>query len=377
MIERTQQYLLDVVEGRKNTRPATVVKGLLTAVSKLYFLGVQTRLFLFNRGLLRSHSLGVTVISVGNVTLGGTGKTPVVERLARELRDGGRKVAILTRGYKRKTPFFKRLLRSGLADEPKVVSDGSRVLVNPTEAGDEPYMLAKNLDGVFVVVGKNRVKSGNHAIRKLGADTLILDDGFQYLPLRRKHDIVLIDCTNPFGNGALIPRGTLREPLKNLRRANHLMLTKSNGNMDELRRQVKAFNDKAEIIETRHNPKYFEELYTTFRKDLDFIQSKKIFVISAIARPESFEGILKELGADIAKHFRFLDHHRFTYEEVEEIFSRARAEKVDAIITTEKDAVRMPVMGKYRIPVYFLRVSIEILNGQKDFSEFVSSICYS
>ena len=145
MLERTQQYLLDVVEGRRNTRPAAVVKGLLAAVSKLYYLVVQTRLFLFKSGLKRSHSLGVTVISIGNITLGGTGKTPVVERLARELRDGGRKVAILTRGYKRKMPFFKKLFGIGLVDEPKVISDGSRLLVNPIEAGDEPYMLAKNL----------------------------------------------------------------------------------------------------------------------------------------------------------------------------------------------------------------------------------------
>jgi len=377
MLERTQQYLLDVVEGRRNTRPAAVVKGLLTAISKLYYLVVQSRLFLFKSGLKRSHSLGVTVISIGNITLGGTGKTPVVERLARELRDGGRKVAILTRGYKRKTPFFKKLFGTGLADEPKVISDGSRLLVNPMEAGDEPYMLAKNLDGVFVVVGKNRIKSGNYAIRKLGADTIILDDGFQYMSLRRKYDIVLIDCTNPFGNSAVLPRGTLREPLKNLDRANYIMFTKSNGHFRELKEKVRQFNDHAEIIETKHHPEYFEELFTTFRKDLDYIRGRRVFVISAIARPESFEQTLRDLGANIEQHFRFLDHHRFTYEEVEEIFSRAKKQKIDAIITTEKDAVRLPIMDKYRIPIYFLRVTIQILNGQKDFSEFVSSICYS
>ncbi len=377
MIEKTQQYLLDVVEGRKNTRAAAIVKGLLTAFSKLYYLGVQARLFLFKRGLLRSHSLGVTVISVGNITLGGTGKTPVVERLARELRDGGRKVAILTRGYKRKTPLLKRLLHSSLADEPKVVSDGSRILVNPVEAGDEPYMLAKNLDGVFVVVGKNRVKSGNYAIRKLGADTLILDDGFQYLPLRRKHDIVLIDSTNPFGNDFILPRGTLREPLKNLERADYILLTKSEGDLNGLRERIRTFNKHAEIIETKHHPEYFEELYTTFRSDLDLIKSKRIFVINAIARPESFEKTLEELGANIVKSFRFLDHHRFTYEEIEEIFSQAKAERVDAVITTEKDAVRMPVPDKYRIPIYFLRVTIHVVNGKKNLSEFISSICYS
>lgn len=377
MLEKTQQYLLDVVEGRKNTRPAAVVKFILSAISQVYYLVMQARLFLFNRGIIRSHSLGVTVISVGNITLGGTGKTPVVELLARELRDGGRKVAILTRGYKRRTPLLKRLLHSGIADEPKVVSDGSRVLVDSNEAGDEPYMLARNLDGVFVIVGKNRVKSGNYAIRKLGADTLILDDGFQYLPLRRKHNIVLIDSTNPFGNRFLIPRGTLREPLKNLSRADYILLTKSNGNLNALRQQVRLFNNKAEIIETRHKPEYFEELYTTFRKPLDYIKSKRVFVISAIARPESFEKSIEKLGAEVVNSFRFLDHHRFTYEEIEKIFNEAKEQKIDAIISTEKDAVRMPVMDKYKIPIYFLRVSIEIVAGEKGLREFVSSICYS
>ncbi len=377
MIEKTQQYLLDVVEGRKKTRFAAVVRGVLMALSQLYLLGVQARLFLFEHGLFKRHSLGVTVISVGNITLGGTGKTPVVEKLARELRDGGRKVAILTRGYKRKTPFLKWLFHSTLVDEPKVVSDGSRLLVSSLEAGDEPYMLAKNLDGVFVVVGKNRVKSGNYAIRKLGADILILDDGFQYMTLRRKHDIVLIDATNPFGNNFVIPRGTLREPLKNLSRAQYILLTKSRGTMNGLRETIRDYNTDADIIGTTHCPQYFEELYTTFRKDLDFIKKKKIFVISAIARPESFENTLEELGANILKRFRFLDHHRYTYEEIEEIFNQARAEGAEAVITTEKDAVRMPAMDKCRIPTYFLRVTIEILEGQTDFSEFVSSICYS
>jgi tetraacyldisaccharide 4'-kinase len=377
MLEKAQQYLLDVVEERRQSRTAVVVKALLNAASKLYYLAVQARVRLFRGGILRSHSLGVTVISVGNITMGGTGKTPVVEMLAAKLNEGGRKVAILTRGYKRKTPLFKRLLHYSLADEPKVVSDGTRLLVSSREAGDEPYMLAKNLDGVFVVVGKNRIKSGNYAIRKLGADTLILDDGFQYLPLRRQHDIVLIDSTNPFGNNYVIPRGTLREPLKNLQRANYVMLTKSNGNVNRLRLQVRALNKDAEIIETRHTPQHFEEVHTAARHDLGFIKGKRVFVVSGIARPQSFEDTIQGLGVNVIERFRFLDHHRFTYEEMEEILNRAREEKIDAVVTTEKDAVRMPVMEKYKTPIYFLRVSIEIMNGHTDLQEFISSLCYS
>ena len=200
---------------------------------------------------------------MGNLTVGGTGKTPVVEKLARALRDRGRKVAILSRGYKSKPTRFWRKWWYALSHTeeppPRVVSDGQRVLLDSEEAGDEPYMLALNLPGVVVLVDKNRVKSGTYAIKRFGCDTLVLDDGFQYLPLKGRLNLLLVDKTNPFGNGRLLPRGILREPVKHLRRANYVFLTKSNGRRDaELEGLIARYNPKADIIECAHRPQYLQ-----------------------------------------------------------------------------------------------------------------------
>src|SRR5208337_228616 len=190
---------------------------------------------------------------------------PVVEKFARALRDRGRKVAILSRGYKSKRPPFWRRAWNALthAEEPppRVVSDGAQVLLNSEESGDEPFMLARNLPGVVVLVDKNRVKAGTYAIRRFGCDTLVLDDGFQYLPLKGRLNLLLVDTTNPFGNGHLLPRGILREPVKHLRRANYIFLTKSNGRRDqELEAQIARYKPDADVIECVHRPKYLQRM---------------------------------------------------------------------------------------------------------------------
>ena len=190
-------------------------------------------------------------------------KTPVVETFARALRDRGRKVAILSRGYKsRPARFWWKwwyALSHTQEPPPRVVSDGERVLLDSEEAGDEPYMLARNLPGVVVLVDKNRVKSGTYAIKRFGCDTLVLDDGFQYLHLKGSLNLLLVDKTNPFGNGRLLPRGILREPIKHLRRANYVFLTKSNGQRDaELEALIAAHNPDADIIECAHRPQYLQ-----------------------------------------------------------------------------------------------------------------------
>ena len=235
-----------VVEERRGTGPA-LVRALTYWLSKAWLLiAVKLRRFLYNVRILRDSTLGVQVIAIGNLTVGGTGKTPVVEKFARELRDQGRNVAILSRGYRSKPPpLHERLLNKILFREdttpPRVVSDGKSLLLDSEMAGDEPYMLASNLKDVVVLVDKDRVKSGRYAIEKFGCDTLLLDDGFQYWKLRgRRQDIVLIDCQQPFGNERLLPRGTLREPPSHLARASTIFITKSDGNTDELRRRIAA-----------------------------------------------------------------------------------------------------------------------------------------
>ncbi len=377
MNERLASYLLDVVEGRRTGRGAGALRWLLGGLSKLYGLVMRARVGMYRLGLFRKHTLGCLVISVGNITLGGTGKTPVVEMIAAALRDAGRRVAVLSRGYKGRTSLWRRLFGRRIAYKPKVVSDGREVLLSPEAAGDEPYMLAQNLPGVVVLADPNRVKAGLHAIRKFGVDALVLDDGFQYMRLARKFDFVLIDCTNPFGNGRLLPRGTLREPLRNLRRAAFFMLTKSDGtDVAPVRETLRALNPDAEIIETAHQPLHLQELFNGAHRPLEALRGKRVVAMSGIANPGSFENALERLGAEVVRSHRFLDHHRFTALEVAHVIEEAHEHGAAFIVTTEKDAVRLPRLGVDSIPIVFLRVNVRIVRGASDFSDCLARLCY-
>ncbi len=245
-------------------------------------------------------------------------------------------------------------------------------------AGDEPYMLASNLKDVVVLVDKDRVKSGRYAIEKFGCDTLLLDDGFQYLKLRgRREDIVLIDRQQPWGNNErLLPRGTLREPPSHLARANTIFITKSDGNTEELRRRIAELNPGAGIIECIHHPLYLEDVFTGQRLGLDHLKGRKVASLSGIAQPESFEQSLVRLGSELVYSKRFADHHRFTQQEVLNAINRGKKRQADTIITTQKDAVRFPKLDRRDLPIYFMRVEIKILSGAKDFQDCVRKICF-
>jgi tetraacyldisaccharide 4'-kinase len=238
-------------------------------------------------------------------------------------------------------------------------------------------MLATNLKDVVVLVDKDRVKAGRYAIQKFGCDILLLDDGFQYWRLRgRRRDVVLIDCQQPFGNEYLLPRGTLREPPRHLRRANYIFITKSDGDTARLRARIHKHNSKAKIIECVHHPLYYEDVFTGERHGLDFIEGKKIATLSGIAQPESFEQSLVKMGADLVYAKRFADHHRFTQQEMLNAINRAKKRQADIILTTQKDAVRFPKLDRRDLPIYFMRVEIKILTGAKDFQDCVHQICF-
>ena len=354
----------------------------LTQLSKLYSGVMQLRLFLYSSGVIRPNALGCQVISVGNITVGGTGKTPVVEIFARKLQQEGRKVAILSRGYKKEEPpFFTRLIDKITMHEkrrpPRVVSDGSNLLLNSSMSGDEPYMLASNLENVAVLVDKDRVKSGRYAIKKLGCDTLVLDDGFQYLRLKHRLEITLIDSQNPFGNENVLPRGILREPIKHIKRADFIFLTKCDGSSnDELKERLRQYGATSEIIECCHTARHLRNVYTREKKDLNFLQGLKVVALSGIASPQGFESEIEKHGATISERFRFADHYRYTQQELIDIVNQAHNDGVDAIITTEKDAVRFPRLERLDVPLYFLRVDIELLSGHEDFDACISRICF-
>jgi len=380
--ENLETFLLDViVEERRGTRE-TLLRAVLYAFSKLFQAAIKIRRFLYNVRILRDSTLGVQVIAIGNLTVGGTGKTPVVEKFARELRDQGRNVAILSRGYRSKPPpLHQRLLNMVLFRQdttpPRIVSDGKSLLLDSEMAGDEPYMLASNLKDVVVLVDKDRVKSGRYAIEKFGCDTLLLDDGFQYWKLRgRRQDIVLIDRQQPFGNERLLPRGTLREPPSHLARASTIFITKSDGDTAELRRRIAQFNPSAGIIECIHHPLYLEDVFTGQRFELALLKGQKVASLSGIAQPESFEQSLVKLGAELVYARKFADHHRFTQQEILNVINRSKKKQAEAIVTTQKDAVRFPKIDRRDLPIYFMRVEIKIVRGANDFQDCVRRICF-
>lgn len=370
----------EVVFGRAVGFRAWVMRGLLRVASWAFRLLVKIRLFLFRRRLKTVHSLGTLVMSVGNITTGGTGKTPVVELLSRTLNERGRKVAILTRGYKSaeldEPQVWKDAAGRSVEDLPKIASDGCTRYLGPLHAGDEPFMLARNLDGVSVLVDKNRIKSGIFAIEQLQADTLVLDDGMQYLKLKHEIDIVLVDCGAPFGTGALLPRGTMREPKKSLKRASYIILTKSGGKpQGDLIREIRKYNRMADIIVTDHGPKYLENIFTGERKPLEFLHSKWTACMSGIARPESFEQIVEELGAHVEIRRRYPDHFWFDQADLEAFVERCADRAMDLIVTTEKDAVRFLQPEEMDVPIYFLRIEIDILEGRDHWEKMIDRVC--
>jgi len=381
-----EAYTIDVIFGRREDAGASVYAAVLQALSAVFSALTQTRLWLYRNRILHDQPLGCLVVVVGNLTVGGTGKTPVVEKFARALRDRGRRVAILSRGYKSKTPpLWLRgwnWLTHASAPPPRVVSDGQAVLLDSEEAGDEPFMLARNLPGVVVLVDKDRVKAGTYAIKRFGCDTLVLDDGFQYLPLKGSLNLLLVDKTNPFGNGHLLPRGILREPIKHLRRASYIFLTKSDGRRDpEIEALFARYNPKADVIECAHRPQYLHRFGVPVdsaeqRQPLSFLRGRRVGAFCGIAAPESFETFLRDLGADVRFSRRFLDHYRFGPEDIESVFDEAREKQVECIVTTEKDSVRLAADLRPPVPLYHLRLEIEIIRGAPDFAAAVQRICF-
>lgn len=369
-LESLETFAIDVILERRSGKRAGILRGLLYALSHVYEWIVMLRLRLFETNIFRVSSPGCPVISVGNLTVGGTGKTPVVEMLARELQAGGRRVAILSRGYKSvPRPLLRRVMDKIFKDTavfaPRVVSDGHALLLDSRTAGDEPFMLANNLRGVVVLVDRDRVKSAAHAVQKYGCDLIILDDGLQYLPLKHSLNLVLIDSQAPFGNRHILPRGTLREPPKNLSRATHILVTKCETlHEPRLMEEIRKWNSTADIIQCAHRPLELRNLLTGECRQLSFLRDLRIGSICGIAVPESFEGALRGLGAEIILSETYTDHHRYRRKEVEGFLLRCAKRKLGAVITTEKDAVRFPRILEPEIPIYCLRVQIEILDGQ-------------
>ncbi len=379
-IERLESYLVKLIQekGADEDQPSGIrfLLAFLKAVSFIFAVVVHIRYALYRFGVIRRYPLGVQVISIGNVTAGGTGKTPVTEIFARTLAAENRKVAILSRGYRRKeAPWWQRIF-SQVIEPPLVVSDGKHVLLDAATGGDEPYMLASNLPGVAVIVDRNRVKAGRYAIKRLGCNTLILDDGFQYQKLKHSIEVVLVDSTNPFGNGNMLPRGILREPARNLSRADIIFLTKCRGDVSRVKEEIRRYNTKAEIVECNHTPRVLKDVWSKEEFPLSWLQGKTTCTLSGIASPKGFENSLRRLGAKVVWCERYADHHRYEASEVLYALNRTADMGADALVTTEKDAVRFPRFETVPVKCLYLRIAIEILAGEENFTQIINRICF-
>jgi len=324
----------------------------------IYLVPVSFRSAVFYTGLRKKKKLTKPVISVGNITLGGTGKTPVCAFLARELMLAGKRAAVLSRGYGRKT--------RGML----IVSDGDKILAGVQEAGDEPSWMARHLPGLIVIAGKNRFKTGAIAIEKFGTDIVILDDGFQRRDaLARNLEIVVVNAGDPFGNRRLFPAGNLREPLKCLKYADVFILTHCDeAETGELKRELAEKNPGVLIVETRHKPCRLILAKTGQNLGLEFLRDKRIVALSSIGNPCSFEHNLEKLGCRTVERVRYPDHYAYSISDMEMI--QTIADEAEAgVVTTEKDMVRLQGNPEWLV----LGVEIEILAGAEEFKKKIWS----
>ena len=303
----------------------------LTAASFIYTLIITIRSSLYKRGILKSYHAGCKVITIGNLTVGGTGKTPTVCMIAEYLKKEGVNTAVVCRGYRGKE-----------TGTPQIVSNGEKILLDSGSAGDEAYMLAKKLSGIPVIAGKDRVAASKLACKHFNTEIIILDDGFQHLRLKRDIDVVLINFRNPFGNGFLLPRGILREPLKALERANIVLLTKTDpikADRSSLENKIRIHNRKAPIFNSFYKPANIVNFSNSKSIPVDLMKDKKIACFCSIGDPESFILVLKHMGLTLAEKIIFPDHHQYSsydYKRIKEL-----SEKFDYLITTEKDIAKI------------------------------------
>jgi tetraacyldisaccharide 4'-kinase len=284
----------------------------------------------------------------------------MVEKIAGTFSREKKRVSILSRGYGRSS-----------CREISVVSDGSRLLARFPESGDEAYLLARNLPSVSVVVGKDRLRTGSLAIDSMKAEMIILDDGFQYLPLKRNLDLVLLDASDPFGHGHLFPRGLLREPIEQLSRADLFVIVK--GREDEdlggIIESLGRLNSRASVFVGMRCPLFLVRMPEESREELEGIRGKKSIALSGIANPASFLSVLEQLGAEVIHSFSFPDHHPYSPGELERILNWGWQAGAEVLVTTQKDAVRIP-SDFFPCPIPLIYPRIEIRISQEE--EFLS-----
>lgn len=325
-------------------------KALLAAFSRAFYLAVKCRAFLYWSGLLQSVRLPCKVVSVGNITVGGTGKTPLVEWLVRRLSAHGCKVAVLSRGYGK--------LPSGGGD-------------------DEDFIGAAHPESVRRFAGKNRVEIAKKAIAEFAPDVVILDDGFQHRRIKRDLDILAIDATAPFSNGRLLPRGFLREPLSAMKRADIVVLTRTDqappSVVEALKEQAARLSGDKPVVESVHKAVAVRNCWNKRLHAPEWMRRQRIYAFCGIGNPSAFVRTLESIGANVVKHKFFPDHHNYSALEIRQMVAEAREFMADIVVTTEKDERRLS-SEDFDMPLCSVRVELELLKGEDILDERLSRL---
>jgi tetraacyldisaccharide 4'-kinase len=348
----THNYIQSLWDPTRNRPDIVLVRALLALLSPVYLLVTTLRLWLYRSAVCRTHRLPARVISIGNITVGGTGKTPLVMFLAVLLAARGKKVAIISRGYRR------------TGHGTLVVSDGKSVLATSAEAGDEPFLMATRLTGIPVIVNADRKAAGACACERFGAEYIIMDDGFQHVCLARDCDIVMLDAAQPLGNHHVLPWGPLREGAAGLARASVFVFSRANQSaaMAQLPPHVQKVVQQRPVFTLNYQAgtvKTIDNLCTYLPTDLS---GKKAMVFAGIANPRSLRQTITTLGVSICAEHYFPDHHPYTPDDLSALDRLAVQHGVDLLLTTEKDAVRLPQKLSLCVPV--CQVGLEVKLGQ-------------
>ena len=352
LMKRTHPLNLASLQKRLLSSP---IRFLLIPLSWLYGVGVRLRNRFYTLGVFKARTLPCRVISVGNIVVGGTGKTPAVIALAKHLQTEKVRVAILLRGYKRRS-----------REKVTIVSDGERVCASLKESGDEAYMMAKHLSGIPIIVGRRRYEAGQVALERFGVDVLLLDDGFQHRRLARDVDILTVSAERPFGNAAkLLPVGTLREPPTALQRADVILLTHTGAPEGSV--SMQQFAPNALILESVHQPVRLYALTAESPNSLDAakaLEGKRILAVCGIGDPDAFAATLKQCSPERVELLAYPDHHVYTEADLVRIDTVFQAGRADLIVTTQKDEPKLEAfVGRQELPIFVLAIALVVTEG--------------
>jgi len=353
-----QANIKKLLSGQSSGLAATILRFFLYAASGVYSIVIWLRNFLYLAGWLKAHQVDAVVISIGNITTGGTGKTPLVVWLCKQIISDSKfqisnsQCAILTRGYKSRAQEHKSI-RAQEAENYK----------------DEPAILTESCPEVKVIVNPNRVAGADEAVNKFNAKVLIMDDGFQHRRLVRDLDIVTIDATRPFGYGKMLPAGLLREPLASLKRADAAVITRcdqiTESELSRIEKKLEAINPDMIIARSIHAPAYVR---STDNKEisLEHIKNKKIFAFCGIGNPDAFFNTIKQLGANLLGSKVYNNHHHYTDSCLAGIYEQATYLKADLILTTQKDCTKITRLAPVQkdIPLAYIGIEIKFLAGE-------------